>query len=230
MENIQKTNQNEVTLLEEYEEYEPRRGAGKKLRRRFMKSAETLHRNHREFNSMLNLGFILTLVAVIVAAFAVRQFFFEPTLVDGESMQNYLMNRERVAVNKTAYWLKAPQRGDIVICHFPNRTERFVKRVIAFGGETIELRDGYVYINGEKLDESAYASDEWYGNIHLPIRTKGTENGVYTVPEGCVFVMGDNRNNSKDSRSYEVGAIPLEQVLGRVVAVVWPVTDMRCAG
>lgn len=203
--------------------------ADRKRMARFEKAAERLHKKHSCFNSMLNVGFLLTLAVAFIVAFALRQFVFEPTLVDGESMENYLMDRERVAVNKTAYWLHEPERGDIVICHYPDRTERFVKRIIAFGGETITISDGYVFIDGERLDESEYAG-EWYGHIRRLISTKGNVNGVYTVPEGYVFVMGDNRNLSKDSRSPEVGPIANEQILGKVVGVIWPISAIRCAG
>ena len=139
------------------------------------------------------------------------------------------MDGERVAVNKTAYWLRDIERGDIVICHYPGRMERFVKRVIAFGGETISIHDGYVFIDGEQLDETAYAGD-WYGHIIRLVNTKGSVNGEYTVPAGYVFVMGDNRNLSHDSRAEDVGPIAEEQVLGRCIAVVWPIGAIRCAG
>lgn len=204
-------------------------GGEKALRKRFLKASERLHRGQAGFSQTLNLGFLLVLAAVVIGALALRLYIAEPTLVDGESMQNYLMDGERVAVNKTAYWTHEPQRGDIVIVHYPDRNERFVKRVIAFGGETIEIRNGYVYIDGEQLDESAYAGD-WYGHITLPISTRGSMGGVYTVPEGHVFVMGDNRNDSHDSRSAKVGAIPNEQVLGRVFAVIFPLGKARAVG
>ena len=205
------------------------RKIGKKLMARFETAAEKLHKRHSQYNKSMTLGFILMLAAVIVGALALRQFIFEPTLVDGESMETTLMNTERVAVSKTAYWFSEPQRGDIVIIHYPDRTERFVKRVIAFGGETISIYHGDVLINGEPLDESAYAGD-WYHQITRLIGTKGAVNGSYTVPEGYIFVMGDNRNVSHDSRASDVGPIPLEQVIGKAVAVIWPISGFRCAG
>ena len=92
-----------------------------------------------------------------------------------------------------------------------------------FGGETIEIRDGFVYIDGKMLDETEYAG-EWYGKIRpsMRVRSVGSINGVYTVPEGCVFVMGDNRNNSHDSRAEDVNAIPIENVLGKARCRIWP--------
>lgn len=202
---------------------------GRKGERAFEKAAEVLHKKHKELNKTFSLSFLLTLACVILAALALRQFFAEPTRVDGDSMQYTLLDRERLFVEKVSYWFGAPKRGDIVIVKYPNSTARYVKRIIALPGETIEIReDRFVYINGERLDESAYAGD-WYGKIDLPMETKGSKNGKYTVPEGHYFVMGDNRNDSTDSRHELVGAIPEDKVLGRVRAVVWPLNKIRSA-
>ncbi|MBR5948058.1 MAG: signal peptidase I [Clostridia bacterium] len=193
----------------------------------FIRATEKLHKGHSELNRTLTLPFILMLACVIVAAFALRQFIAEPTMVDGPSMQTTLMDAERVFVEKVSYWFREPKRGDVVIVKYPGRWERFVKRVIALPGETIEIRDdGFVYIDGERLDESAYAGD-WYGGIYKKVKTVGSVNGSYTVPEGYYFVVGDNRNVSHDSRDNDVGPIPAEDVLGRVRAVVWPLSKIR---
>ncbi|MBR3299651.1 MAG: signal peptidase I [Clostridia bacterium] len=197
-----------------------------KTERAFEKASEKLHKHHSELNRTFNLPFVLMILCVIVAAFAVRQFIAEPTLVDGESMETTLMDRERLFVEKVSLWFGEPQRGDIVIVHYPNSSSRYVKRIIAMPGESIEIKHGFVYINDEQLDESAYAGD-WYGRINSIVQTVGSVDGRYTVPEGHYFVIGDNRNESKDSRSDEVGAIPFEQVLGRVRAVIFPFSRMR---
>ncbi len=216
------------TLCDEFKEVSGINGrrARKIAAEKFETAAEKLHKGHKALNRTLTGGFVLTLIAVILAALALRQFVFEPTLVDGESMENNLMNGERVAVSKAAYWFSEPKRGDIVIVHYPGREGRFVKRIIAFGGETITIRQGYVLIDGKRLDESAYAGD-WYGKITRLIDTRGNKNGEYTVPEGYVFVMGDNRNVSHDSRAIDVGPIANEQVLGKAFAVIWPVSGIR---
>lgn len=193
----------------------------------FAKAAETLHKKHTEINRTFTLPFFLMLACVVVAAFALRQFIAEPTMVDGPSMQTTLMDGERVFVEKVSYWLHEPKRGDIVIVKYPDRVERFVKRIIAMPGETIEIKeDGFVYINDERLDESAYAGD-WYGRISGMVETVGNVDGRYTVPEGHYFVIGDNRNWSNDSRAKAVGPIPAEDVLGRVRAVIWPINKLR---
>lgn len=219
---------NENTITPEAAE-EKARPVSKRAMQRFIEAAEKTHKKQKGFAKPIDIGFLLMLLAVIVAAVALRQFIIEPTLVDGTSMVDYLLDGERVAVNKTAYWFHEPERGDIVICHYPDRTERFVKRIIAFGGETISIENGYVMINGEKLDETAYAGD-WYGHITRLVTTRGNKNGVYQIPEGYVFVMGDNRNVSHDSRASDVGPIACEQVLGKAIAVVWPFTALRSIG
>lgn len=218
------------------EKYDEERGSWRTRRRpaidrktddAFIKQAETLHKKHAEINRTFTLPFFLMLACVVVAAFALRQFVAEPTVVDGPSMQTTLMDGERVFVEKVSYWLHEPKRGDIVIVKYPDRWERFVKRIIAMPGETIEIKeDGFVYINDEKLDESAYAGD-WYGTIYKTVATVGSVNGRYTVPQGHYFVIGDNRNKSHDSRDADVGPIPAEDVLGRVRAVIWPINKFR---
>ena len=119
-------------------------------------------------------------------------------------------------VEKVSHWFGCPERGDIIICYYPGYTETCVKRVIATAGETIAVRDGKVYIDGAALDESAYWNGEMLGDF-----------GPITVPEGEVFVMGDNRNASKDSRNPSVGTIPFLEIVGRVRAVILPLGSAR---
>ena len=198
-----------------------------KLRDRFGAAADKLHSKDSNYRFSYGLNFVLCLLLVIIGALAIRQFVFEPTVVEGESMQNTLINGERVIVEKVSYWFNEPKRGDIVIVHFPNRGNVcFVKRIIACAGETIEVHGKDVFINGEKLDEADYA---WFNpaGVPLPLKTEGSVNGKYTVPEGCVFVMGDNRCNSHDSRFADVGPIPVEHVLGKAQIVIWPFSKIR---
>lgn len=213
--------------MENIEKVDNSSAVDRKTDKAFIKAAEKLHIKHKEINRTMSLPFIMMLVGVIIAAFAIRQFIAEPTMVDGPSMQTTLMNRERVFVEKVSYWFNEPERGDIVIVRYPNRVDRFVKRIIAMPGETIEIKsDGFVYINDKKLDESAYAGD-WYGCIYKKVNTVGSVNGRYTVPEGYYFVIGDNRDDSHDSRDDDVGPIKACDVLGRVRSVVWPINKIR---
>lgn len=155
------------------------------------------------------LDFILTLPLVIVLTLGIRAFIFEPVQVKGSSMYPTLQNGQHMFCEKVTYMFEEPGRYDIVICRYPGYRENCVKRVIALPGETIEVRSGIVYVNGAPLEESFY----WDGIVDGGY-------GPITVPEDTVFVMGDNRNNSKDSRSPSVGPIPFTKVSGKVLFTV----------
>ena len=120
-----------------------------------------------------------------------------------------------MAVTKFTYLVGKPQRGDIVVTKFPGDNLNYVKRVIALGGETLEIKEGSVYINGVMLDEP-------YIN-----GTILTDYSLTTVLEGKYIVMGDNRNNSRDSRSKSVGAIDEDMILGKVQYILWPFDELR---
>ncbi len=128
--------------------------------------------------------------------------------VDSVSMRETLYPGNRVVVNRLAYKLGEPGRGDVIVFDPPfDSPEPYVKRVIGLPGERIEMINGAVYIDGQLLPE-AY------------VKTQARTNGAWTVPEDALFVMGDNRNNSSDSRSW--GMVPLENVIGKALFVYWP--------
>ena len=163
-----------------------------------------------------NLEFALSVFVVTVLALGIRAYIAEPIRVSGSSMIPTLRHGEHMIVEQLSYWTRLPARGEIIICYYPGYEESCVKRVIGLPGETVAVRDGKLLINGEPLDESPY----WGGWIN------GSMEEI-TVGEREVFVVGDNRNGSKDSRNASVGCIPMHEVLGRVRAVVWPVTEAR---
>ena len=152
---------------------------------------------------------MLTFVVAILVALFIQGFLLEFTRVEGPSMEPALYTGERMLVEKLSYGWSEPQRGDVIICHFPGRTDTCVKRVIGLGGEEIAILGGNVYINGQKLDESLW----WDGVIFSDMMP-------LTVPMDTVFVLGDNRNLSADSR--EVGPIPFSHIVGRVQGILWP--------
>ena len=205
------------------------------------KLAEALHSDDPGYKSAGNIDFIIFLVGLVAAMLIVRAFVFEPVRVDGPSMMNTLQDSERCIVEKISYLFSSPKQGDIVIIHYPGRgNEAFVKRVIATAGQTVELgsetNNGetkyFILIDGVRLDESAYEDTLLFdaGRSNIPLRSPGSVNGVFTVPEGCIFVMGDHRTNSKDSRDPDVGAIELSQVVGRVRGVMFPLSGIRWVG
>lgn len=158
-----------------------------------------------------NVDFLLYILLVVLVALGIRTFLFEPIRVDGDSMIPTLTNDEHMFMERISYWFEQPQRGQIIICFYPGYTESCVKRVIGLPGETVEVKNGAVYINDQRLNEESYWNGEIFGDTPR-----------VTVGEREVFVMGDNRNGSKDSRNPSVGCIPYLRVEGRVRAVIWP--------
>lgn len=163
---------------------------------------------------------IMVFVVAAAMAFVVRTFIFEPVRVDGQSMMNTLENNEFMIATKFDYLAGDPERFDIVICHYPNTDDGIyrVKRVIGLPGETIELLGGELYVNGEHIEQN------------FEMTPNATNYGPFTVPEGHYFVMGDNRNNSRDSRDSMVGALPRDMIRGHVRAVVFPFNRIRTVG
>ena len=133
---------------------------------------------------------------------------------------NALENNEFMIATKFDYLAGDPERFDVVICDYPNTDDGMyrVKRVIGLPGETIELKKGELYVNGEFVEQN------------FEMTPNETDFGPFTVPEGHYFVMGDNRNNSKDSRSPMVGALERKMIKGHVRCVVFPLSKARILG
>lgn len=159
---------------------------------------------------------VISIVAAVVMALLIRTFIVELYIVDGPSMRPTLQHEERLVVNKFIYRLRNPEKGEILIFKYPRDTSRdFIKRVIATGGDTIEIKEGRVYVNDQMLKED-----------YILEKTR-TEYPKVTIPEGTVFVMGDNRNNSDDSRFADVGFVPLDLIKGKAVVVFWPLDNIQ---
>ena len=125
-------------------------------RMRYLEAAEQLHKNDEGYQKAENTSFLLYVLLVVVFALSLRLFIFEPIRVDGSSMISTLLDGEQMFVEKVSYWFTPPKRGEVVIVFYPNHTISCVKRVVGLPGETVSVKDGAVYINGEPLDESAY--------------------------------------------------------------------------
>lgn len=182
---------------------------------KFRDAREELHKKDEPYRRAANSDFIIYLLTLMAVAIFIRTFIFEPVQCIGISMYPTLVGGEGMFTEKLTYTVSAPQRDDIIICRYPYHTEKCVKRVIAVPGDRISISDGAIYLNGERLDESAY----WSGYI------ENSEMPEVTVPERNLFVVGDNRNNSGDSR--HVGFIPYWQVKGKVRAVMTPFSHAR---
>ena len=178
----------------------------------------------------------LLLLIALVVTLVVKALFAQAFYIPSESMAPQLLEHDRVVVSRTAYRLHDPNRGDIVVFPSPaappedhgllegllddvldtvalgNRGDReLIKRVIGLPGEVIEGRDGGVVIDGRPLVEP-----------YLAAGTVTSDFGPVAIPEGRVFVLGDNRTNSHDSRFDDIGAIEVDSIVGRAIARVWP--------
>ncbi len=159
---------------------------------------------------------VISILIAIVLAFFIRYFIVELYMVEGPSMRPTLVNGERLVVNKFIYRFKTPERGEVLVFRYPRDPSRdFIKRVIAVPGDTVEIKDGRVFLNGQLLNEP-----------YILERIKGSY-PVATVPEGHIYVMGDNRNNSEDSRFRDVGFVPVELIKGKAVTVFWPLDHIK---
>ena len=158
----------------------------------------------------------LVVAIALVVALGVRTFLLAHFVVEGSSMYSTLETGDRVFVNKVSYRLHDPNRGDVVVLHeIRGTTERdLIKRVIAVGGEEIEMRSCEVRIGGQLLIEP------YLDPTVVTPGNCGGDFGPILVPEGTVFVMGDNRAGSQDSRT--LGPVSLDDIVGRAFVVFWP--------
>lgn len=168
------------------------------------------------------------IVVALVLAFLIRQFLFAPVIVDGESMIPTLEHNDRMIVNKIGYVFGEPKRFDIIVFHAPAGKD-YIKRVIGLPGDTIHYQNDTLYVNGEQIDEpyldelrQLYSGEAVTGDFQLVDVT-----GETIVPEDQLFVLGDNRRHSKDSR--DIGTIHIDEVIGRANVVFWPLPNIRIA-
>lgn len=161
--------------------------------------------------------FVLTLVVAYFVAMGVRAWIIQPFVVPTGSMLPTIQLSDQVLANKFIYRFSEPKRGDIVVLDNPDNdplAQTLIKRVVAVGGETVDLKDGRVLISGTPLDEP-YT----YGLQSEPL-PGSTITYPIAIPKGFVWVMGDNRTASQDARFF--GPVPLASVRGRAFAIYWP--------
>lgn len=155
---------------------------------------------------------IQTLVLAVILYFLIDSVMAR-VRVDNISMQPTLKPGEFILVNKVEYKLGQIHRGDIIVFHYPlNPNEDYIKRVIGVPGDTITVRDARVYVNNQVISEPYISAPPQY-------------NGSWDVPDGKVFVLGDNRNQSSDSHSW--GTVPLENIVGKALVVYWPLDEFK---
>ena len=145
------------------------------------------------------------------------------SVVEGVSMVPTLRHQDNLILEKVSYYFHDPERFDIIVFELESDPgTHYIKRVIGLPGETVQILDGYVYINGSKLEEDVYCSQ--------PIERAYSAKDPITLGPDEFFVLGDNRNNSKDSRSVSVGPVHRSQILGRAFLRFWPITEITFLG
>lgn len=166
------------------------------------------------------ISWLLYIVIVVCVVYGIVNYVGQRTMVSGDSMLNTLHDGDNLIVDKISYRFRDPERFEIVV--FPYHFEEnafYIKRIIGLPGETVQIIEGYVYINGEKLDEHygfEIIDEDRYGIAEMPVE----------LGEDEYFVLGDNRNNSSDSRNVNIGAIHKDEFIGRAWVRIWPLEDI----
>lgn len=159
---------------------------------------------------------LLEIVVMVALAFAlamvIKTWIVQPFLVPSPSLEPTIMTNDRVLVNKFIYRFTSPARGDIVVFPDPsNRLPALIKRIVAVGGDTVDIKDGKLWLNGKPQDEPyTHGKPTLKGTVPMPL----------TVPPGYVFLMGDNRTDSQDARYF--GPQPATVIEGKAFLVYWP--------
>ena len=158
-------------------------------------------------------SWVKTIVLALVLAFIINSFIIVNATVPTGSMENTIMPNDRIIALRLTYYVEKPERGDIVVFKYPDdESVLYVKRVIGLPGETVVIRDGRVYIDGRETPlPDEYVKETPLGDF-----------GPYEVPEGHYFMMGDNRNESKDSRYWDNTYVAENKILGKVYLKYFP--------
>ncbi len=164
---------------------------------------------------------VILLLIVIGVVFVVRRYLLLNAVIPSGSMENTIMTDDRVFGNRVSYLLGEPQRGDIAIFRYPDdETKLYIKRVIGLPGDKIEIIDGQVYINDSDTPlEEPYLKETPIGDY-----------GPYYVPDDCYFMMGDNRNDSKDSRYWDMPYVTKENMLAKAFFRYYPLNKIGTIG
>lgn len=199
-------------------EYRQRKKAREKAREERRLRRENCSEKERELRELL--GWVVYILIVVCATYLIVTYVGQRTKVSGDSMLNTLHSGDNLIVDKISYRFRDPERYEIIV--FPYRYEEdtyYIKRIIGLPGETVQIIDGFVYINGKQLDEHygrEVIEDGKYGIAAEPVKLGKDE----------YFVLGDNRNHSSDSRETSVGVLHREELIGRAWVRIWPLDSI----
>lgn len=184
-----------------------------------MSKKDKEHNAQEEVNVVKELvGMVLYIAFVVLVVWFIITFVGQRTEVSGSSMYNTLEDRDNLWINKLSYRFNDPKRFDIVVFPYDDSSVFYIKRIIGLPGERIRIEsDGTIYVNNEPLEE-----DYGYETISSNMRGRAKSNII--LGEDEYFVMGDNRNDSKDSRFEEVGNIHRDELEGKAVFRIWPLS------
>lgn len=166
------------------------------------------------------LSWILNFVIAIGVALAIKSFIIINATVPTGSMENTIMPGDDLLGLRIAYLFEEPKRGDIIIFKFPDdESQKFIKRIIGLPGELVQIQDGKIYIDGSTSSlEEPYLKEDW---------TRNTGPYEFVVPEGCYFVMGDNRNDSLDSRYWNNPFVTEDEIIGKAEFIYYPFSRFK---
>ena len=168
----------------------------------------------REYAEAIVIAFIL---AMIIRTFVIQAF-----KIPTGSMRPTLVENDRILVNKFIYRFKKPQRGDVVVFRYPEDPKKdFIKRLIAKPGETVQIIDGNIWIDGKLIEEPQQVRSIYYYNQG----SYGRAAKKISVPDDCYYVLGDNSSSSRDSRYW--GFVKQKDILGKALVIYWPLTRLR---
>ena len=180
-------------------------------------SKEEIKKSKKQMIIDETISWIKTIVFAVIFALIITTFLIVNARVPSGSMENTVMTGDRLVANRLSYILKEPERFDIVVFKYPDdESKLYIKRIIGLPGETVEIRNNEIYINGsdEPLDDSFVK-----GQMETP-------DAVYEVPEDSYFMMGDNRNNSSDSRYWNEKFVNEKKILGKAIFKYYPKIEL----
>lgn len=190
----------------------------RKKAREEAKAERLANQTERERELREAIGWVVYILIVVCATYLIVTYVGQRTKVSGDSMQATLQDGDNLIVDKISYRFRDPKRFEIIV--FPYRYAEdtyYIKRIIGLPGETVQINDGYVYINGELLDEN-------YG-LEVMNNAGNAENPI-ELGEDEYFVLGDNRNHSADSRESSVGVLHRDELIGRAWVRIWPLKSI----